>query len=191
MNRIELNITVVLFLFLYFLFSASSANDTEGKSILTVSTYATYIIVYNSNSSGWSIKRDATGNQSTQSQNWARLELKNEDKNKEMRFLKNIISDCVIIHHHHSTLYDKNLYIYTNIIDSSNIHFFCRGREKEKPFIGPPSNCNDLNKIGYTLNGLYLVKDNSTINSKISVIFSDFQAFLEGKRPSLSLSKRS
>jgi len=66
---------------------------------------------------------------------------------------------------------------------------FRRGREEEKPFIGPPSNCNDLNKIGHTLNGLFLVKENSTTNSKISVIFCDFQALMEGKRPSSSPSK--
>ena len=118
------------------------------------------------------------------------LELKNEDQDKEMQFLKNIIFDCVIIHHHHSTLYDKNLNIYANIIDSSNIHFFA-GVVRKRNHSSDLRQTNDLNKIGCTLNGLFLVKDNSTINSKISVIFCDFQAFLEEKRSSLSLSKSS
>lgn len=33
-------------------------------------------------------------------------------------------------------------------------------------FYGPPTNCSDLIKLGYTLNGFYLVKTNNTDNTK-------------------------
>ena len=39
-------------------------------------------------------------------------------------------------------------------------------------FFGPASNCNELGKLGFTLNGYYLVKgkDESTINSIEAVL---------------------
>jgi len=39
------------------------------------------------------------------------------------------------------------------------------GGEK-MPFIGSPSNFKDLNKIGHTLNGIYLVTETNRINIK-------------------------
>jgi len=44
------------------------------------------------------------------------------------------------------------------------------------PFYGPPTSCSDLGKIGYTLNGYYLVKrkDNSN-SSKIATVFCSFK----------------
>jgi len=58
-----------------------------------------------------------------------------------------------------------------------------RGKEKNdtegeenvtKPFYGPPSNCTDLAKLGYTLNGYYLV-NGSKSSSNIEVVLCRFQ----------------
>ncbi len=66
--------------------------------------------------------------------------------------------------------------MYTFLIDP---HIsYIRGREKVTPIVGPPSSCKDLNQLGHTLNGIYLIKTNSTgsANSKvINAIFCDFQ----------------
>jgi len=43
-----------------------------------------------------------------------------------------------------------------------------------KPFFGPPNNCVELAKLGYTLNGYYLVNA-SKISSKIEVVLCRFQ----------------
>ena len=43
-----------------------------------------------------------------------------------------------------------------------------------KPFYGPPSNCTDLAKLGYTLNGYYLV-NGSKSSSNIEVVLCRFQ----------------
>jgi len=43
-----------------------------------------------------------------------------------------------------------------------------------KPLYGPPSNCTDLAKLGYTLNGYYLV-NGSKININIEVVLCRFQ----------------
>ncbi len=40
-------------------------------------------------------------------------------------------------------------------------------------FYGPPSNCNELGKIGYTLNGYYLA--NSANREKIEIILCQFE----------------
>ncbi len=42
-----------------------------------------------------------------------------------------------------------------------------------KRFYGLPSNCSELERIGYTLNGFYLV--NETSNRKIEIVFCRFQ----------------
>jgi len=38
-----------------------------------------------------------------------------------------------------------------------------------KPFHGPPANCIELQKIGYTLNGYYLVNSSGS-NNEIEVV---------------------
>ena len=43
-----------------------------------------------------------------------------------------------------------------------------------KPFYGPPSNCADLAKLGYTLNGYFLV-NGSKITKSIEVVLCRFQ----------------
>jgi len=43
-----------------------------------------------------------------------------------------------------------------------------------KPFYGPPGNCGELAKIGYTLNGYYLV-NGSKSSSSIEIILCQFQ----------------
>jgi len=43
-----------------------------------------------------------------------------------------------------------------------------------KPFYGPASNCVDLSKLGYTLNGYYLV-NGSKSSSSIEVVLCRFQ----------------
>jgi len=43
-----------------------------------------------------------------------------------------------------------------------------------KPFYGPPTNCIELGKLGYTLNGYYLVKDSNN-GGQIEVILCRFQ----------------
>ena len=63
----------------------------------------------------------------------------------------------------------------------TSIFLYASGKEKDnteenipKPFYGPPSNCADLAKIGYTLNGHYLVNDSKS-SSIIEVVFCRFQ----------------
>ena len=55
-----------------------------------------------------------------------------------------------------------------------NIHIFIRGRKmKDEPIIGLPSSCDDLNKMGHTLNAIYMVKGSE--GSKIKAVFCNFQ----------------
>ncbi len=66
-----------------------------------------------------------------------------------------------------------------------------RGRgEEEKPIIGPPTSCKDLNQLGHTLNGIYLIKTNrskSATKSKIiNAVFCDFQPNSGAQKPSSS-----
>jgi len=45
-------------------------------------------------------------------------------------------------------------------------------------FYGPPANCSDLMKLGYTLNGFYLVKPDGRsilINENIKTVFCSFE----------------
>ena len=43
--------------------------------------------------------------------------------------------------------------------------------------IDVPSDCQDLNNLGYTLNGLFLVKNKQAANSnRLEVVSCDFQA---------------
>lgn len=63
------------------------------------------------------------------------------------------------------------------------------GKEKPTIIVGPPSNCNDLNELGHTLNGIYLVAKGSNDNNKldnskpvtVNAIFCDFS---DDERPS-------
>jgi len=44
-----------------------------------------------------------------------------------------------------------------------------------KRFYGPPTSCDDLNKLGYTLNGYYLIKGKEKSNaSQIQVTYCRF-----------------
>jgi len=62
------------------------------------------------------------------------------------------------------------------------IHFSTSLNEKNeteeenvlKPFYGPPSNCVELAKLGYTLNGYYLV-NGSKSSSSIELVLCLFQ----------------
>jgi len=68
----------------------------------------------------------------------------------------------------------------------NHLLYFClndkSGREKNstggqnvpKPFYGPPTNCSDLGKLGYTLNGYYLV-NGAKIQNQIEVVLCRFQ----------------
>lgn len=66
----------------------------------------------------------------------------------------------------------------------------CSGKPKnasddaeEKRFYGPPANCSDLKKLGYTLNGYYLVKGSDVSSKgKIKVIFCRFKQPLSGEK---------
>ena len=65
---------------------------------------------------------------------------------------------------------------------------FHRGREKETAIVGPPSSCKDLNQLGHTLNGIYLVKTNrpaSTNSTITNAVFCYFQPEVSGaQKPS-------
>ena len=61
-----------------------------------------------------------------------------------------------------------------------NRQVFNRGREKETPIVGPPSGCKDLNQLGHTLKGIYLVK---TKSKSISAVFCDFQPDSVAQKP--------
>ena len=52
-----------------------------------------------------------------------------------------------------------------NVTDEENI---------SKPFYGPPTNCVELGKLGYTLNGYYLVNGSKNSN-QIEVVSCQFQ----------------
>jgi len=50
-----------------------------------------------------------------------------------------------------------------------------------KPFYGPPSSCADLTKLGYTLNGFFLV-NGSKSSSSIEVVLCQFQLIPPGSK---------
>lgn len=71
------------------------------------------------------------------------------------------------------------------------IHTRIRSSEKSKieennlQFYGPASNCLELGKLGYTLNGYYLVKSNDLQDSSskkaiVDVVHCQFQQSLKG-----------
>lgn len=74
-------------------------------------------------------------------------------------------------------------------------NFFFRGKDKNdedeegkiqpERFYGPPTSCNDLQKLGYTLNGYYLIKQTDESNhSAIQVVYCTFrqqQAVIKSK----------
>ncbi len=45
-------------------------------------------------------------------------------------------------------------------------------KDENTPFYGPATNCHQLGKLGYTLNGYYFVKGDA---SKIRAVFCGFQ----------------
>ena len=67
--------------------------------------------------------------------------------------------------------------------------------DKISRFYGPPTNCSDLIKLGYTLNGFYLVKTNNTDNTKdvhnlkTETVFCSFKQ-PEGTSNSTAMEKR-
>jgi len=54
-----------------------------------------------------------------------------------------------------------------------------------QPFYGPPTNCYELGKLGYTLNGYYLVKGNFFLSNtgKVVVVYCNFKQpnLIQGK----------
>jgi len=56
-----------------------------------------------------------------------------------------------------------------------------------RPTVGPPSSCKDLNELGHTLNGIYMVSkrsNNNTIQDRseillVRAVFCDFQVLDE------------
>jgi len=54
----------------------------------------------------------------------------------------------------------------------------------EKRFYGPPTNCSDLAKLGYTLNGYYMTR-NGNVEGVIGVVYCRF------RQPNLILEKQS
>ena len=45
-----------------------------------------------------------------------------------------------------------------------------------KRFYGPPTSCEELQKLGYTLNGYYLIKGKDKLDAnRIQVVFCQFQ----------------
>ena len=51
------------------------------------------------------------------------------------------------------------------------------GRENAvAQFFGPPANCSEVEMLGYTLNGYYLVKSNDPTNkNKITIVYCAFR----------------
>lgn len=43
----------------------------------------------------------------------------------------------------------------------------------ERRFYGPPTNCSELMMLGYTLNGYYLIRNNSDVGS-IGIAYCQF-----------------
>ena len=56
--------------------------------------------------------------------------------------------------------------------------------QNESTEVGVPSNCNELNTLGHTVNGIYLVKSESSnkkntaikLNSRIEAVYCDFNS---------------
>ena len=69
-----------------------------------------------------------------------------------------------------------------NLININVSFYETSGNEKNdteegnvpKPFFGPPGNCADLSKLGYTLNGYYLVNGSNSSNN-IEIVLCRFQ----------------
>jgi len=58
------------------------------------------------------------------------------------------------------------------------ITLYNRGDKEAEPITGPPSSCKELSQLGHTLNGIYLVRINSTSSNNtkiINAVFCDFQ----------------
>ena len=47
--------------------------------------------------------------------------------------------------------------------------------EEYRPFYSPPANCAELEKIGYTLNGYYLVNNGSENSNQVEVVLCRFK----------------
>jgi len=49
------------------------------------------------------------------------------------------------------------------------------GANKSNIFFGPPTSCEELNNLGYTLNGYYLIKGKGKLNAnRIQVVYCQF-----------------
>ena len=60
-----------------------------------------------------------------------------------------------------------------------------KDEEETKRFYGPPTSCDELNKLGYTLNGYYLIKGKETLNAnRIQVVYCQFQQPPDAKKQS-------
>jgi len=59
------------------------------------------------------------------------------------------------------------------------VYFFrIRGSDEEEPevYSRPPTSCNELNAVGHTVNGIYLIRKNNISTSKIiDVVFCNFK----------------
>ena len=75
------------------------------------------------------------------------------------------------IHTPQGLIFSKNLFAFTFHENSGNDN---EDENVPKPFYGPPGNCVDLAKLGYTLNGYYLV-NGSKSSSNIEVVLCRFQ----------------
>ena len=68
-----------------------------------------------------------------------------------------------------TSLLDEYLELLLNIVQ-----FYIK--EIHRRFYGPPTNCFDLSQLGYTLNGVYMVKlANITIETKVEPIYCAFE----------------
>ena len=78
-------------------------------------------------------------------------------------------------------LFTRNQYaIYHCIIPSSKEQNSVVNYEEEQEFLGPPTSCETLAKLGYTLNGFYLIKGNDRKSNddkinKIQTVFCQFK----------------
>lgn len=61
-------------------------------------------------------------------------------------------------------------FYYNHISGQKNVSQEAIKEKAVVQFLGPPTNCSDLGKLGYTLNGYYLVKG----SSKMSIVYCMF-----------------
>jgi len=73
--------------------------------------------------------------------------------------------------------------LYICILSNDVVRDRSKKEEEEKPIFGLPSSCGDLNKMGHTLNAIYMIKGSN--GSKITAVFCNFQTS-ESRQHSLS-----